>query len=279
MPPAPSLSPRPRALATDRAPAARSALAAVFVLAALSVISLFSSLVPAVPADASASTEAAPPATGTAVTTPRTAAAAALPDLRRTTRGTATFYELRSGGGNCSYPAPPAGGLYVALSPAEYAKGARCGGYLTVAGPKGTVRVKIVDQCPPCRTGQLDLSRAAFARIADPARGAAAVRYRLAADPRPSGRLAFRVKEGSSQWWLALLVMDHGNPLASVEVGQGGRWRPLVRTEYNYWVAQDPGAGPGPFTIRVTDVRGHRGTVRKVRLSVGALQRSRVRLY
>ena len=40
---------------------------------------------------------------------------------------TATYYATR-GMGNCSYPSPPADGLYVALSPPEYAKAARCGG-------------------------------------------------------------------------------------------------------------------------------------------------------
>ncbi len=37
------------------------------------------------------------------------------------TSGEATHYELASGGmGNCSYPSPPAGQLYVALPPSEY---------------------------------------------------------------------------------------------------------------------------------------------------------------
>ncbi|KAI8381540.1 RlpA-like double-psi beta-barrel-protein domain-containing protein-containing protein [Radiomyces spectabilis] len=42
-----------------------------------------------------------------------------------------------------------------------------CGRYAKVTGPKGTVRVKIVDTCPPCVKGSLDLSPAAFQKIAD----------------------------------------------------------------------------------------------------------------
>ncbi|KAG0165753.1 hypothetical protein DFQ28_008333 [Apophysomyces sp. BC1034] len=42
-----------------------------------------------------------------------------------------------------------------------------CGKYAKVTGPKGTVRVKIVDTCPPCKKGSLDLSPAAFIKIAD----------------------------------------------------------------------------------------------------------------
>ncbi|KAI9276066.1 RlpA-like double-psi beta-barrel-protein domain-containing protein-containing protein [Sporodiniella umbellata] len=40
-----------------------------------------------------------------------------------------------------------------------------CGRYATAKGPKGSVRVKIVDTCGPCRYGDLDLSPAAFGRI------------------------------------------------------------------------------------------------------------------
>ena len=61
--------------------------------------------------------------------------------------GTATHYVL-SGTGNCSYPAPPADGLYVALSPAEYDGAAACGGYVEVTGPDGSVRAEVIDQCP-----------------------------------------------------------------------------------------------------------------------------------
>lgn len=46
-----------------------------------------------------------------------------------------------------------------------------CGRYAKVTGPKGTVRVKIVDTCPPCLSGSLDLSPAAFVKIADLAAG------------------------------------------------------------------------------------------------------------
>ncbi|KAI9225355.1 MAG: RlpA-like double-psi beta-barrel-protein domain-containing protein-containing protein, partial [Piptocephalis tieghemiana] len=40
-----------------------------------------------------------------------------------------------------------------------------------VKGPKGQVKVKIVDRCPECKRGDLDLSPAAFDLIADAAKG------------------------------------------------------------------------------------------------------------
>jgi expansin len=193
--------------------------------------------------------------------------------------GKATFYELASGGGNCSYVGPPSDGLFVALSPGEYKAAAACGGYLDVTGPRGKVRVKVVDQCPECETGHIDLSRKAFARIADPVQGIVNVSYRAVRNPTLPGPLSFRVKEGSSQFWFAVLVIDHGNPLSTVEVRSGGSgWRTLQRTDFNYYVAES-GVGSGPFTIRVTDVYGHRATASGIRLAPAQVQRTRAVMY
>lgn len=192
--------------------------------------------------------------------------------------GKATFYDSKGAGGNCSRPAAPANRLYVALGPAEYAAGASCGGHLDVTGPRGTVRVLVMDQCPECEPGHLDLSAEAFARIADPVQGVVKVSYRAVVDPPLPGPLTFRIKEGASRWWFAVLVGDHGNPLRAVEVRQGGSWRAATREDYNYWLIP-AGAGPGPYTIRVTDVYGHRATVTGIRMAPGQVQRSTVRMY
>ncbi|MFF5171452.1 expansin EXLX1 family cellulose-binding protein [Micromonospora sp. NPDC000089] len=195
-------------------------------------------------------------------------------------QGQATFYDSKGAGGNCSYPSAPANRLYVALGPSEYAAGAACGGYLDVTGPKGTVRVLVMDQCPECEPGHLDLSAEAFARIADPVRGVVGVTWRAVVDPKLAGPLTFRIKEGSSQWWFAVLVGEHGNPLRSVGVlpRGSGAFRSAVRQDYNYWLI-DSGAGPGPYAIRVTDVNGHRVTATGVRLAPGETQRGTARMY
>ncbi|MFV2108148.1 MULTISPECIES: expansin EXLX1 family cellulose-binding protein [unclassified Micromonospora] len=192
-------------------------------------------------------------------------------------QGKATFYDTQGQGGNCSFDSAPADRMYVALGPDEYADAAACGGHLDVTGPRGTVRVVIMDQCPECAVGHLDLSREAFARIADPVRGIVDLSYRAVVDP-PTGPLAVRVKQGASQWWFAVRVTDHGNPLATVEARIGSEWRGLVRHDYNYWLADD-GLGPGPYSLRVTDVYGNRATVPGVQLAPGRTQQTDVRLY
>lgn len=204
-------------------------------------------------------------------------ACAAPPVGGGTHQGKATFYDAQGQGGNCSFDSAPRDRMYVALGPDEYADAAACGGHLDVTGPRGTVRVVVMDQCPECAVGHLDLSREAFARIADPVRGIVDISYRAVVDP-PTGPLAVRVKEGSSQWWFAVRVTDHGNPLATVEARTGSEWRGLVRHDYNYWLADD-GLGPGPYSLRVTDVYGNRATVPGVQLAPGRTQQTDVRLY
>ncbi|CAO3662932.1 unnamed protein product [Rhizopus stolonifer] len=47
-------------------------------------------------------------------------------------------------------------------NPANPNKNPLCGKYINVHGPKGSVKVKIVDTCPPCKKGDVDLSVGAF---------------------------------------------------------------------------------------------------------------------
>jgi expansin (peptidoglycan-binding protein) len=182
---------------------------------------------------------------------------------------TATHYVL-AGLPNCGY-SPPADGLFVALPAPEYAGAADCGGYLEVSGPDGSVRVQVIDQCPECAAGHIDLSEAAFARLAPLQAGLINVRYTPLANPALPGPVSVAVKQGSSQYWLALLIDNTGNPLASVQVQTSSGWLSLARASYNYWIAAS-GAGQGPFTVRLTDTQGHQVTVSGVALNPGAVQ-------
>lgn len=158
--------------------------------------------------------------------------------------------------------------MVAAMNQADYATAAVCGAYLRVTGPKGTVAVQVVDRCPECPPGALDLSAEAFARIADPVQGRVPITWTLQS-PALAGPIAYRYKEGSSQYWCAIQIRNHRNPIASVEVQVGGTWRRLPRLDYNYAVSAD-GAGCGG-QVRVTDIFGHRVTDR-VALRAGAVQ-------
>jgi expansin (peptidoglycan-binding protein) len=193
-------------------------------------------------------------------------------------RGQATHYGPASTGGNCSFPSVPGDRFTVAAGPDLYARGAGCGGYLTVTAGARTIRVKIDNLCPECRPGHLDLTDEAFAALAPLGKGLIPITYRPVTNPKITGGLAFVVKTGSSRYWLGLLVDDAGNRLRTVEVKAGSGWQVLTRTDYGYWLAPS-GAGAGPFTVRITDVAGHRAVATGVKLTPNAVQRTSVRLY
>jgi expansin (peptidoglycan-binding protein) len=207
----------------------------------------------------------------------------AVPVAGTTIEGRATFYGSGPNPGmNCSFPAGiPADNLYTAAGPSEWAGSGGCGGVLEVTGPKGTARIMVTDQCPECEPGHLDLSQESFAAVngGSLAPGIIEISYRAVRNPPLPGPLTIRIKEGSSRYWTAFLVINHGNPLASVEVStEDGGWRPLEHTAYNYWLAQD-GAGPGPYTLRVTDIYDQVAVLDDVRLAPEELQETAVWMY
>lgn len=82
--------------------------------------------------------------------------------------GEATYYDAE-GRGSCGIPFPP-DYLLAAMNGAQYQK-PYCGECVSVTGPKGSVVVRILDLCPGCKSGGLDLSITAFTKIADKTAG------------------------------------------------------------------------------------------------------------
>src|SRR6188472_3800077 len=85
--------------------------------------------------------------------------------------GEATYYDFADGSGNCSFPATPDDLMVGAMNHVDYAQSAVCGACAELTGPNGVVKVRVVDQCPECPQGDIDLSPDAFALIADLAAG------------------------------------------------------------------------------------------------------------
>jgi expansin (peptidoglycan-binding protein) len=77
--------------------------------------------------------------------------------------GEATYYDA-DGTGACGFPKSN-DFMVAAMNGAQYSK-AICGKCVEVTGPLGTVVVRIVDLCPGCKKGDLDLSQTAFQKIA-----------------------------------------------------------------------------------------------------------------
>lgn len=168
--------------------------------------------------------------------------------------GVATYY-YATGGGSCMFDPSPADLMVAAMNAVEYDNAAACGSYIFVQGPRGSVTVRIVDLCPGCKTGHLDLSQEAFEKIANLPQGRVPVTWQVISPDLP-GPIAYHFKDGSNQWWTAVQVRNHRNPVASLEFRSGGQWVAVPRMQYNYFVRSE-GMGVGPYAFRVTDIYGN----------------------
>lgn len=169
-------------------------------------------------------------------------------------QGRSSFYAA-TGSGKCSFDPNPKDLMVAALNRRDFNKAALCGAYLRVQGSKGEVLVRVVDVCPSCKAGGLDLSKQAFAKIADLRKGREKITWQIAA-PTLETPVQYRFKKGSSAYWTGVQILNHRNPIAKLEYQQAdGTWGSIPRTVYNYFVQS--GMGAGPYTFRVTDYYGN----------------------
>ncbi|WP_394835415.1 hypothetical protein LVJ94_00625 [Pendulispora rubella] len=175
------------------------------------------------------------------------------PPLGEPQTGVATYYAA-NGGGNCSFDPTPNDLDVAAMNHEQYAGSAACGACAAVQGLKGKVTVRIVDQCPECARGHLDLSKEAFAKIATVSDGRVPITWQTVAC-NISGNVGYHYKDGSSQYWTAIQVRNHRVPIRKLEIKTSSGFVEAPRQDYNYFVLEK-GAGPGPVTVRVTAIDG-----------------------
>jgi expansin (peptidoglycan-binding protein) len=168
--------------------------------------------------------------------------------------GQATFYTTADGTGNCSFDATPNDLMIGAMNATDYAASAACGACAHLSGPNGELTIRVVDQCPECPQGNIDLSPVAFDKIAQRAQGRVPITWQYVGCT-VTGSLAYRFKEGSSQYWTAVQVRNHRYRVAKFEYLKSGSYVNVHREEYDYFV-EPAGMGPGPYTFRVTDIYG-----------------------
>lgn len=94
--------------------------------------------------------------------------------------GEATYYDA-DGTGACGFPKSN-DFMVAAMNGAQYSKSI-CGKCVEVTGPLGKVTVRIVDLCPGCKRGDLDLSQTAFQKIAKLSAGRVPITWHYAPCP------------------------------------------------------------------------------------------------
>jgi hypothetical protein len=156
-------------------------------------------------------------------------------------------------GNACSLPLPP-DDLYAAASDDDYAGSQICGRCARITGPEGSVTVRFVDRCPRCPAGDLDLSEAAFAAIADPEDGLAPISWETVACDVGAAPMQL-VFQASHEFYLKVQVRDHRHGIASVELRQGDAWLAMARTSDDHF-ERAGGSFAAPLSFRIEDVHG-----------------------
>ena len=118
-------------------------------------------------------------------------------------------------------------------------------------GPKGSINVRVVDQCPGCKKGDLDFSESAFKKIAEPIQGRVPITW-IAIPCAMTTPVTYHVKEGSSKFWTAVSVRNHKLPIAKLEMQKGGAFVDAPRRDYNYFVLETGVQSDAPFRVRIT---------------------------
>lgn len=169
--------------------------------------------------------------------------------------GEGTYYDA-DGSGNCSFDPSPGDLMVAAMNTTDYLGSGACGACARITGPEGEVTVRIVDRCPECAPGDVDLSPQAFEQLSPLGFGRIPISWRYVSC-NVTGSVVYHFKEGSNEWWSAVQVRNHRQAIAKFEYKDaGGQYREMVRTDYNYFLEED-GMGPGPYAFRITDVVGN----------------------
>ncbi|GMK57646.1 hypothetical protein CspeluHIS016_0404800 [Cutaneotrichosporon spelunceum] len=115
------------------------------------------------PPAAQAASQATAPA-GVLAANPAPSAASVAPSTAPvdSTTGDATYYAV--GLGACGWTNSDSE-MVVAINAPQWEAGKHCGQFVTITGPAGTAQAKVVDLCPGCASGDLDMSPDLFTRV------------------------------------------------------------------------------------------------------------------
>ncbi|KAI7786487.1 hypothetical protein LA080_003731 [Diaporthe eres] len=185
--------------------------------------------------------------------------------------GTSTFYGGNLNGGMCSFTTMSSlpSGLYgTAFSGSAWNSAAECGSCLEVTGPNGKIKVMVVDQCPECDEGHLDLFQDGFAKIGSISAGKIATSYTKIACGITSP-IVLHNKSGTSAYWFSMQVVNSNTPVSKLEVSTdgGSTWQATTRTNYNFF-ENSSGFGTSTVDVRVTSASG--GTIQVSKVSVAS---------
>ncbi|KAF4968784.1 hypothetical protein FSARC_3913 [Fusarium sarcochroum] len=164
------------------------------------------------------------------------------------TSGTSTHYGGNVAGGNCGFVAYtiPSGLYGTAFSGSNWDNAGACGNCIEVTGPTGKkIKAMIVDKCPECNKGHLDLFENAFSAVGG-SNGLVQTSWRSI-----SCDITTPLVLRTSPYWFSMQVRNSNLPVKSLEVStdNGKSWKGTTRKDYNFF------ENPSGFQTQTVDVR------------------------
>jgi expansin (peptidoglycan-binding protein) len=145
-----------------------------------------------------------------------------------------------------------------------------CGMCVEATGPNGSAVIQIVDECPDCwdrsasgqiltgtntKFGDIDLSPAAFADVVG-SQDIGIGDFDWKEVSCPWATPIDIIVEGSNQWYAKVIISNHTNRVAKVEVQQESSWFDLSRGEDNGWVSTGVTLNEASKSFKITDIYG-----------------------
>jgi len=184
--------------------------------------------------------------------------------------GEGTFYGGVDGGatGNCSLPVAQGDFFHCALNNIDYDGSNTCGSCIEVTGPKGSVTLKVVDRCPECASGDVDMTQEAFAMIADVVDGRVPISWKFV-PCTTTDFIKINFKEGSSQYWTAIQFRDTKHAISKMEYqNTTNEWISVKRELFNFFIETKGIASP--MNLRITSVLGEQLVFENIPLNLNA---------
>ncbi|HOU68124.1 MAG TPA: expansin EXLX1 family cellulose-binding protein [Paludibacteraceae bacterium] len=178
-----------------------------------------------------------------------------------------------SNGGNCGIYVEEGDFHHCAMNHIQYDSSSACGGCVRVLGPMGEITLKVVDRCPECKLGDIDLSTQAFAEIAQMKDGRIPIKWQfIPCDAGDDIKVLFA--PGTSPYFFKALFYNLRYRIAKVEYKKSdGSYSEINREMYNYFVEQggidEDKTKSGPYTFRLTDVEGGQVLIENLEYTAG----------
>lgn len=124
--------------------------------------------------------------------------------------------------------------------------------------------------CPGCGSNHLDLFPDAFAKLANPSKGVIPTTWSYVDCPI-SSPIELHNKEGVSQWWFSMQVVNANKAVKSLEFSTdgGNSWHGTTRQSYNFF-EYSSGSGTNVVDVKVTSVSGDIVIVKNVAIAGGS---------